>query len=188
MGTAYTNNDSELHYATLLKEAIDERIKTVPATAGISVNPRYEEDIIPVQGGGNSNGIIARVQVKASETAEYAVGAWLLEDDLYGKQDAYTQYVTIFPDYDYDTHNNCARVIDSYSNLSYVGHNLGEIQSGKTAEKTFLIKVSNSWNLANLHLVVFVAKKDNPDKDHEWSINNVIDCPIDQPTPFEYAN
>lgn len=188
LGTSYTNNDSELHYATLLKEAIEERIQTAPATAGISVNPRYEEGIVPVQGGGNSNGVIARVQVKASETAEYAVGAWLLEDDLFGRQDSYQQYVTIFPDYDYDTHDNCARVVDSYSNSSYIGHSLGQIQAGKTAEKTFLVRVANSWKKENLHLVVFVAKKDNPDKSREWSINNVIDCPIDQPTPFEYAN
>lgn len=188
MGTSYTNADSELHYATLLKEAIEERIQTAPATAGISVNPRYEEGIVPVQGGGNSNGIIARVQVKVSETAEYAVGAWLLEDDLFGRQSIYTQYVTVFPNYDYDTHDNCARVVDSYSNSSYVGYSLGEIKEGKTAEKTFILKVANSWNRANLHIVVFVAKKDHPDKDRDWSINNVIDCPINQPTPFEYAN
>lgn len=188
MGTSYTNNDSELHYATLLKEAVEERIQTAPATAGISVNPRYEEGVIPVQGGGNSNGIIARVQVKVSETAEYAVGAWLLEDDLYGRQSIYQQYVTVFPEYDYDTHDNCARVVDSYSNLSYVGHNLGEIQAGKTAEKTFILKVANSWDLANMHLVVFVTKKDNPEKTREWSVNNVIDCPVNKPTAFEYAN
>lgn len=188
MGAGYSNKDTDLHFATLLKEAIEERIQAAPATAGISVNPRYEEGIVPVQGGGNSNGVIARVQVKASETAEYAVGAWLLEDDLFGRQDAYPQFVTIYPDYDYDTHDNCARVVDSYSNSSYIGHSLGQIQAGKTAEKTFLVRVANSWKKENLHLVVFVAKKDNPDKSREWSINNVIDCPIDQPTPFEYAN
>ena len=185
MGTGWTNSGTDMEYANILKEAIEERMKDAPATAGISVNPRFEEGIVPIQGASASDGIIARVSVKSSETAEYAVGAWLLEDDLYGKQSAYTQYVTLKSDYDYDTHNNCVRVADSENNGSYAGHELGSIQAGKTAEKTFVLRVGSKWKLENIHMVVFVTKKD---KDGNYTINNVIDAPVDQVTPFEYAN
>lgn len=179
MGTGYSDGDTELHYATELKNAIEERMGDAPATAGISVNPKLEEAVLD-----GNDGIIARVQVKSSETAEYSVGAWLLEDNLYGPQSAYTQYVTLFPEYDYDTHSNCVRVADSRNGDHYAGYDLGEIQKGKTAEKTFLLQLKDKWKLENMHLVVFVCKKDS---DGNYSINNVIDCPIDTPTPYEYS-
>ena len=84
-----------------------------------------------------------------------------------------------------DTHNNCVRVADSESSGSFKGHEIGVIQAGKTAEKTFLLRVGSKWKLENLHLIVFVTKKDEKGA---WSINNVIDCPVDKATPFEYAN
>lgn len=185
MGTGWYNDVTNLEYATLLKEAIDERMKNVPATAGISVNPRFEEKIVPIPGVGNSDGIIARVSVKSSEKAEYAVGAWLVEDNLYGRQKIYTESVKVLEGIDYDTHNNCVRVADSESAGSFKGHELGLIQAGKTAKKTFLLRVGSKWKLENLHLIVFVTKKDEKGA---WSINNVIDCPVDKATPFEYAN
>ena len=185
MGTGWYKDVTNLEYATLLKEAIDERMKNVPATAGISVNPRFEEKIVPIPGVGNSDGIIARVSVKSSEKAEYAVGAWLVEDNLYGRQKIYTESVKVLEGIDYDTHNNCVRVADSESAGSFKGHELGLIQAGKTAEKTFLLRVGSKWKLENLHLIVFVTKKDEKGA---WSINNVIDCPVDKATPFEYAN
>ena len=132
----------------------------------------------------DSDGIIARVQVKSSETAEYSVGAWLLEDNIFGTQDYYSKYVTLFPDYDYDTHNNCVRVADSKSGDAFSGYELGEIKAGQTAEKTFLLKLKSTWKLENMHLVVFVCKKGS---DGNYTINNVIDCPIDSPTPYEYS-
>jgi hypothetical protein len=180
MGTGYANDNSELHYAGLLKDAIEERMQDAPATAGISVNPRYEENIE-----NGSSGVLARVSVKSSEAAEYKVGAWLVENDLYGKQSIYNQYVTVVQGYDYNTHNHCVRVADSYSSSSYIGYELGQIQAGKTAEKTFVLKTSSKWKLENMRLVVFVAKKD---KNGAYSINNVVECPVDKPTPFEYAN
>lgn len=179
MGTGYTNSNSEEHYAAVLKETIEARMAEAPATAGISVNPKLAEKVMS-----DSDGIIARVQVKSSETAEYSVGAWLLEDNIFGTQDFYSKYVTIFPDYDYDTHNNCVRVADSKSGDAFSGYELGEIKAGKTAEKTFLLKLKSTWKLENMHLVVFVCKKGS---DGNYTINNVIDCPIDSPTPYEYS-
>lgn len=179
MGTGYTNSNTELYFANEIKKAIEERMKDAPATVGISVNPKLEEGLL-----GGNDGIIARVQVKSSETAEYAVGAWLLEDNLLGLQSAYETYVTLFPDYDYDMHSNCVRVADSKNGDHFAGHDLGQIQKGKTAEKTFLLTLKAKWKLENMHLVVFVCKKGS---DGAYSINNVIDCPIDTPTPYEYS-
>ena len=36
-----------------------------------------------------------------------------------------------------------------------------------------------------MHLVVFVTKENDKGK---YTVNNVIDCPVDAVTPFEYAN
>ena len=81
-------------------------------------------------------------------------------------------------------HSNCVRVADSKNGDHFAGHDLGQIQKGKTAEKTFLLTLKAKWKLENMHLVVFVCKKGS---DGAYSINNVIDCPIDTPTPYEYS-
>lgn len=182
LGIGYDTDEGDEYYVKLLKNAIIDRIAEAPATAGISANPEMVENV--TISGTTSDYLIVKAGVKSSETAEYAIGAWLLEDAIYGKQSLYGQYVTADPDYDYDTHNNCARVVDSNNGTGWTGHSLGTILEGKTAEKTFLLRVKNSWKTENMHLVLFVTKKG---ADGKFTVNNVIDCPINKPTQFEYA-
>ena len=171
----YTNTNK-------LIEIISQRYAE-PAKAGISANPVYAEKVLPSASGALEDYLIVRVSVKAAETGEYTVGAWLLEDDIYGQQADYGGIKNKDKNHDYDTHNNCIRVADSKNGNSWVGHSLGQIEKGKTAEKTFLLRVKSGWKLENMHMTIFVGAKN---ADGKYSINNVIDCPVNRPTPFDY--
>ena len=193
IGWMYYSSYTNLEGATLVKEDIEDRIMEYPATASISVNPVFATDIIPSSDGTTSDGYIVTTSVKVSEGGNYAVGAWLLEDDIFGRQTIYRQSVTVDKNYDYDTHNNCVRSIESYNGKDYTGYPLGKLEKGSTANMTFLLKVkkddpqepNKNWKKENMHLVVFVTKKNESGK---YTVNNVIDCPVDAVTPFEYAN
>lgn len=183
LGLSYSNDHDDNYMVNLLNTAIKDRAAENPATAGISVNPKYAKDITISEI--KSDYLIVKTSIKVSESGEYAVGAWLLEDNIYGRQSALTQFVTLDPNYDYDTHNNCVRVADSKNSADWTGHSIGKISAGKTADKTFLFRIKSDYKTENLHLVVFVSKKGEKGV---YTVNNVIDCPIDKQTPFEYAN
>ena len=79
-----------------LKNTIDAAYDSSPAKAGISA--RAELD-------GNTLVVIA--SVKAAETSEFRIGAWLLEDGIEGQQ---ANYNAASWTGDYNTHDNCIRV------------------------------------------------------------------------------
>lgn len=153
------------------------------AKAGISANPVFASKVLPGANGTLEDYLIVRVSVKAAEAGEYTVGAWLLEDGIYGKQDDYLGIKKTDTGHDYDTHNNCLRVADSKNGNSWIGHELGYIKEGETVEKTFLLRVKNGWKLENMHMAIFVGAKNESGK---YSVNNVIDCPVNAVTPFAY--
>jgi hypothetical protein len=142
------------------------------AKAGISVNPVLYED----------GTLVLKVSVKAAVDGEYRVGAWLLEDGIYGQQSDYDGV----GDNSFNTHENCVRSIESRYDGEWAGKDLGAIKAGQTAEKTFVMDVkltgSKAWNAEKLHLAMIVSSKEGS----RYVVCNAIDCPIDAPTPFEY--
>lgn len=175
-GYPYLAVDMAIGYADYTKvdnliEVISKRYAETPK-AGISANPKMHDDQL-----------IVRVSVKAAESGEYTVGAWLLEDDIYGQQSDYAGIKNADKEHDYDTHNNCVRVADSKNGNSWIGYELGRIEAGKTAEKTFLLKTKKAWKVENMHMAIFVCAKN---ADGKYSVNNVVDCAVDAPTPFDY--
>lgn len=152
------------------------------AAAGIAVNSSVY--------GGKA---LINVTVKAAEDGEYRIGALLLEDNLWAQQTNATE----------DWMNNHDNVI-RYSDLEdpdttngdkYLGHAMGRIEKGKTADHIFewdpeVIGSLYNWKnfvMDNLHLVVFVSAKATDDNGNQYYyVNNVIDCPINGITPFEY--
>ena len=138
------------------------------AKAGVSVNPKLYDD----------GTLVIRVSVKAAVEGDYRVGAWLLEDDIYGQQ-ADNDNVG---DESYNTHENCVRLVDSRHDGEWAGKPLGTIKAGKTAEKTFVMNVKKAWKKENLHLAVVVSAADGS----KYTVCNAVDVPIDEPTPFEY--
>lgn len=154
-----------------LRLTVDEAYERCGAKAGISVATECD---------GNTAVVFAAV--KAAETAEFRVGAWLLEDGIYGVQYNYN------PGYwtgDYNTHDNCIRYADSrVSNVDYSGYSLGTLQAGQTAEYVFTIKLDDKWVKENCHVAVFVT---TPEDKLGYTVNNAVDVPLGESLQYEYS-
>lgn len=157
--------------------------------AGIAVNSAlYDESLV------------AKVTVKAAVDAEYRIGAFLLEDGIYGVQSGGSAEDWM------NTHDGVIRYIDSqYGKDQYFGHSVGVVEKGCTADYVFDWDLDVIWSegalkgeqygnyywdefvMENLHLVVFVSTIGTDDKGNQfYYVNNVIDCPINGMTPYEY--
>lgn len=147
--------------------------------------------------------LVAKVTVKAAQTGSYRIGAFLLEDGIYGKQTSATA------DWMHN-HDNVIRHIDSryYSNAGreqFYGHSVGEVEAGKTADYVFVWLLDEIWEKGalngemyggyywdpfveeNLHLAVFVSSVTTDDRGSQYYyVNNAIDCPVNGQTPYEY--
>ena len=163
-----------------VKDMIAAKEGTVP---GIAVNAKCE-----------NNNVVAKVTVKAAADATYRVGAFLLEDGIYAEQKSATA------DWMH-THNNVIRYVDAAYKTTYYGHPVADIEAGKTADIMFSWLLEDIWkygsekgainggiawperNNDKLHMVVFVSMSDG---NGGYYVANVIDCPINGETPFEY--
>lgn len=138
-----------------------------PAMAGISVNSVYADETV-----------VVKATVKAAEAGTYRIGAWLLEDAIYG-----AQISAMVPEDNY--HDNCIRIVDSKASVTnYSGYRLGNLEAGQTVDYVFYMPLKSDWKAENMHLNVFVTVADQTGY---YSTTNVIDCPIEGQTPFAYA-
>jgi len=152
-------------YRFLVASAIEQR----PAKAGIAATTAYSAD-----------NVIVTMSLKVAETAEYKVGAWLLEDDIFGSQLNGTGISGNF-----DMHDNCLRYADytgQGSRADYTGVSLGTVNAGETAEYTFVIKTESGWNIENCHLALFVSTEE----DGHFYVNNAVSCGIGETVAYEY--
>ena len=170
MAVSFTYNLDPDGKGGVLKKALQERV-SAPAKVGISANPVL-----------NDNMLVVTVEVKAAETGEYNLGVWFMQDNVYGQQ---TDYLGI-ADNSFNYHENCVRSADSRYGNGYTGYPLGEIQAGKTAQRTFVLNIDKeTWKLKDmndLHFAAFVTAKNGK----SYQVVNVVDCPISAPTPYEY--
>lgn len=154
-----------------LRQMIDEAYGRSTAKAGIAVATKYED-----------NTAVVFVSVKAAEAGEFRVGAWLLEDGIYGVQNNYN------PGYwtgDYTIHDNCIRYADSrVSNVDYSGFSLGTLQAGQTAEYVFTIQLDDKWVKENCHVVVFVT---TPEDKLGYTVNNAVNVTLGDSLQYEYS-
>ena len=158
-------------YYQNLESMITERYEATTAKAGISVNSICADDAITF-----------KVSVKAAQTGQYRVGAWLLEDNIKGQQQGAPagEENSWYNDFD-----DCIRIADSKTGTSYSGLKLGVIEAGNTAEKMFTWTLNPAWKVENLKLCVFVSEPD--EKGYSYIVNNAIYAPVNGVTPFEYA-
>ena len=150
---------------------VTDRYESEDAKAGISVNSVCADGAITF-----------KVCVKAAETGQYRVGAWLLEDNIKGQQKGAPVGEENSWYHEFD---DCIRIADSKSGTSYAGIKLGNIEAGKTAEKMFAWTLKDGWKVENLKLCVFVSVPD--EKGYSYIVNNVITAPVNGITQFEYA-
>lgn len=145
-----------------LKALVDEYYADGSSLAGVSANSE-------VQG----NVLVLRAAVKSSKSGKYRVGAWLLEDGIYGKQ-------TSAPDESYNTHDHCIRVLDAGSH--FMGHDLGTIAAGKSAEHVFTMKLDSEWNVEKCKLLLYVTSSAGSTQ----VVNNAVIVPLGKPVTYEY--
>ena len=153
-----------------LRDMLDQAYDASAANAGISAATAFAD-----------GQLVVMASVKAAVTAEYCIGAWLLEDGIYGRQTNYNRPGTWTGDY--DTHDNCIRYADSrVSNVDYCGFSLGTVEAGRSAEYVFTIGFEDDWIPDNCHVAVFVTER----RDRGWAVNNVVDVPLNGSAAFEY--
>ncbi|MBE6231136.1 MAG: Omp28-related outer membrane protein [Bacteroidales bacterium] len=156
---AYSDTDRT---AMDIEYVIDEWYDAQEPMAGIAVNSVLSGKTLAV-----------KALVKAAETAEYRVGAWLLEDDLISEQAGASQEWM-------NKHNNVLRIADSeISQSNFSGHKLGQIKAGEYSEYVFVMELDPSWQEENLHLAVFIT--------NGGLVNNVVDCKVGESIGFDYA-
>lgn len=172
MVSGFTYDMDPFGEGKVLKTALQERT-SMPAKVGISANPVYQDDVL-----------VVTVEVKAAETGEYNLGVWFMQDNVYGQQK--DQIGIVAGDKSFEYHDNCVRSADSRYLNSYAGYPLGEIKAGKTAQRTFVLNIDKTeWKLKdmnNIHFAAFVTAKNGK----AYEVVNVIDCPYNEPTPYEY--
>lgn len=169
LNTAANNTEALRGYVNEFCEAKKE------VASGIAVNVKLADDVV-----------VAKVTIKAAETAEYRVGGFLLEDGLKATQISASETWM-------NTHNACIRHIDATNN--YRGHKIGKINKGETVDYAFVWDLNKIWKqpLAekkwkewveeNLRVAFFVTC---PDADGNYSVNNAVECAVNSQLKFEY--
>lgn len=183
--TGYPNLTYNLRYPTVtgatswdqttakrIQDVIDKLWKPLGADAGAKV------EVSAVSGGS----ITVDIEVMANVAQEYRVSAWVLEDNIYAYQsgrDSGEDWM--------DYHNNCIRSVQAGKRGSYdlTGEDLGMIEVKGTATKQFDIAINNSWNSANLKVLVLITAP-NADYGNNYEVVNTILCPVGSSVDYEY--
>lgn len=173
-----------------LKKCIDDAQARTTVKGGIAVNSAYHAE---------EEYIVLNATVKAKETTEFRIGAWLLEDNISAKQEVYPdpykgtgELIQPLEGVNFNNHNNTIRLADSKAtNTDFSGFSLGVIEAGKTASREFAFKLkphhdnanARYYNHNNLRVIVFISTNENG----KWYVNNVVKCPKHGSVDFEYA-
>ena len=167
--TGYTNYPS-------VTNMILNAINRVEARAGIAAVAEYDE---------TNRTVSITATVKAGVKSEFRVGAWLIEDGVFGAQQNYG-----VAEGDFNIHDHCIRVADSkVTGSDFSGHSLGEIEAGSTAERSFSIKIDSAWEAENCRLVLFVTSPEtNSYGKSYFYVNNAVEMPLDGSIDFEYID
>ncbi len=143
LATSHSGGYGVMGDIAYITSALDSHFKS-PARAAIAARTELKDNML-----------LVRASVKVSHTAEYYVGAWLLESNLYSRQSNYTEVKEDYIDY----HENVVRIADSYNAKAknFTGHSLGSITKGEKADHLFVMELDPSWKVENCHLVLFVS-------------------------------
>lgn len=174
-----------------MKESIESMIAYKgDLAAGISVASALADDQI-----------VTKVVVKPAVTGEYNVGIMLLEDNIVANASQQQQGNGV-EDW-MNTHNSCIRYMEAGS--KYEGLSMGVINAGEVSDHVFVFNLTDIWAQGRrnasqvastwsqkwvedeLHFAVFVTTVGEDAKGREFLyVSNVIDCPVDGVTPFQY--
>ena len=126
--------------------------------------------------------------VKIADDGEYRAAAWLLENGINGEQANYTGDVV--DNEEISIHRNVLRAVSNTSEFTGDEVTAGA-QGVQGFEWTFDKSALINGNPEDSHVLIFVTKKQENDKDDEeddvYVLNNIIRCELGETVEFEYA-
>ena len=155
---------------TAMQAVLEEKVNKNGADVGIAMAVE-----------GDNTNIYCAAQVKAKESKEYKVVAWLLESNIYSpNQSSATQ--------DYHKIYNFAlrNISGEYSKANVAGESIGVLEEGQTYDCAFTLPiVSSKWNWENMGVLVIVSAKDS---NNRWDVVNSAYCSLeDKSKAYEYV-
>lgn len=157
-----SNTLQALNDADLLAEQIAGRInqaKSSGCKTGISVAS---------ENAGSS--VVVNVKVKLANVENCRVAVWLLEDGIVAAQTGGSST---------EVHNNV--LLTSSSTVAY-GDRI-QLDADGAGQNVYRLDVSGAHDLSNCRLVVFTTV---PNTSGRFVVDNVVTCPLDGQTAFEY--
>ena len=156
--------------ATAMQAVLQEKVNKDGADVGIAMAVE-----------GDNTNIYCAAQVKAKESKEYKIVAWLLESNIYSpNQSSATQ--------DYHKIYNFAlrNISGEYSKANVAGESIGVLEEGQTYDCAFTLPiVSSKWNWENMGVLVIVSAKDS---NNRWDVVNSAYCSLeDKSKAYEYV-
>lgn len=127
-----------------------------------------------------SSHVFCLAEIKANVAQEYKVSAWLLESDIYSSNQAGATepYHHV---YDFALRN----IAGNYSTADLSGESIGVLSNAETKTISYAIPVlSDSWNVANMGVLVIVSAKDAEDR---WEVVNTAYCKVGESKAYEYV-
>lgn len=179
LGADMHSVESDYRYPALVRNLVQNAVDREQAKVGIAACASYAAE---------SRMLSVKAEVKAAVTDNYRIGAWLLEDGIYGKQ---TNNGATGRD-SYNTLDCCVRIADSkVTNTNYTGYYLGEIKAGEKKSYEFTptnMILDPSWKVENCRLVIFVTCEGAPSSGtlNTWYVNNIVECPINGSVAYQY--
>lgn len=114
--------------------------------------------------------VVVNVKVKSANVDNCRVAVWLLEDGIVAAQTGGSST---------EVHNN---VLWASSSTVAYGDRI-QLDADGAGQNVYRMDVSNVHDLSNCRLVVFTAV---PNASGRFVVDNVVTCPLDGQTAFEY--
>lgn len=147
--------------------------------------------------------LVVRATVKAAVDGSYRIGAWLVEDNVYGVQTSYMngKMPEGMTADDLNYHNGVLRIADSRPENSggYSGHDLGYLKAGEQSDHIFIMELKEDasqagkdnkemdhkahWVKENCRIILFVTANS---KDGYYVTNVISNDSLTEPIEFEY--
>lgn len=167
--TATVGNYSQSAFLRYMGEAFEAYINKDGADVGISMAAAV-----------NVDSIICAAQIKSNVTQEYAINAWLLENNIYSPNQAGAQkdYHKI---YNYALRNTS----EGISRTNLAGCEIGVVEKGKTYDYAANIPLtSTKWVAENMGVLIIVSAKDAQGR---WEVVNTAYCKAGESKAYEYV-
>lgn len=157
-----SNTLQALNDADLLAEQIAGRINQAKSSGC--------KTAISVASENAGSSVVVNVKVKSANVDNCRVAVWLLEDGIVAAQTGGSST---------EVHNNV--LLTSSSTVAY-GDRM-QLDADGAGQNVYRLDVSKAHDLSNCRLVVFTAV---PNASGRFVVDNVVTCPLDGQTAFEY--